>query len=392
MSLGHGAKIVTDSLAFMFDMANKKSWKGKPVENLVAAGQRTCSSGLARMSAHVQSYSYQAGVSYGKRKDVIKGTITPTTSNPYADYGFQVSRSGGSQVGDVYWISFEYINVKGGSDPSGVSTYANGYKNPSSASAGTLSDVSITELPDGWKRWSGKVTITAAGNTWWRFGQNSNSQEVEFYLDNFQIIYSNVDAPFVDGTRSNTEAIKDLTGNATITASSPSYTPEGQFTFNAGTQRLDISNSIPINNNFSWSAWVRSNNIAQTQNIVSMNGPYFMRISNSRVRFNILPSSGWLFQNGTTVLSSDTWYHFCMVWNGEANTWSGYINGTQEFSVSRSGTVNYGSLYGYVGYTPQGGEQSYFNGDIPVLYCHNKALTDQEVKQNFEAHRARYGI
>jgi len=209
---------------------------------------------------------------------------------------------------------------------------------------------------------------------------------------NFQIEHGNIVTPFVNGTRSNTEALLDWTSNATITATSPTYNSDNTFTFNSGTERLDISNSIPISNNFSWTAWIRSNNIAQTQNIVSMNGPYFMRLSGSKVRFNILTSGGWLFQNGTTVLSSNTWYNLCMVWNGDANTWTGYINGKQEFSVSKSGTVNYGSLYGYVGYTPQGGEQSYFNGDIPVLYCHNKALTAQEVQQNFNALRGRYGI
>jgi hypothetical protein len=175
---------------------------------------------------------------------------------------------------------------------------------------------------------------------------------------------------------------------------SPIYNNNGTFSFNGGTDRIDLAASIgPMVNNFTISAWMNSTNIAATQNILSMNGPYFMRIDGSKVRFNVLTDS-WLFQNGTTTLSSNIWYFLTMVWNGTAGTWTGYINDTQEFSVSKSGSINaaYSNFYGYVGYTPQGGEQSNFFGQIPVVYYYNRALSALEVSQNFNALRGRYGI
>lgn len=388
MSLGHGAKIVTDSLAFMFDTANSKSWKGKPVTNLVPAGQRTCSLGLSRMSAHVQSYTYESGVSYGRRKDVIKATITPTTTNPYADYGFQVSRSGGSQVGDIYWVSFEYINVKGGSDPSGVSTYANGYKNPSSASAGTLSDVSITELSDGWKRWSGKVTITIAGNTWWRFGQSSNSQDVEFYLDNFQIIHSDVYAPFVDGTRSNTEALLDISSaKRTITTPSFNYNANGDFSF-SGDDILytGLFSGRSTSSAFTVEAWIKSDITSGARMWVDVGG------NGSSQRFYsslIHPQAGnpmGIQGNGwsTSVPYDTNWHHQTIVMDG--STAKGYCDGelvhTKGYtSYNLPGSITIGGRSGY-----------YWDGNISIVKIYEKALTEQEIKQNFEAHRARYGI
>jgi hypothetical protein len=199
---------------------------------------------------------------------------------------------------------------------------------------------------------------------------------------------------FVDGTRSTTQSLLDLTSKTIITMTSPIYNNDGTFSFNGGTDSIALAASIgPMGNNFTISAWMNSTNIAATQNILSMNGPYFMRIDGSRVRFNVLTDS-WLFQNGTTTLLSNTWYFLTMVWNGTAGTWTGYINDTQEFSVSKSGSINaaYSNFYGYVGYTPQGGEQSNFFGQIPVVYYYNRALSALEVSQNFNAIRGRYGV
>jgi hypothetical protein len=103
-------------------------------------------------------------------------------------------------------------------------------------------------------------------------------------------------------------------------------------------------------------------------------------------------TDSWLFQAGTTTLLSNTWYFLTMVWNGTAGTWTGYINGTQEFSTAKSGSVSATNFYGYVGYTPQAGEQSNFQGQIATVYYYNRALTAAEVIQNFNAKRGRYGI
>jgi hypothetical protein len=123
-----------------------------------------------------------------------------------------------------------------------------------------------------------------------------------------------------------------------------------------------------------------------------MNGPYFMRILGSKVRFNVLAGGVWLFQNGTTTLSSNTWYNLAMVYNYDTSLWIGYINGEQEFSVAKSGLLGYATFYGYIGYTPEGGEQSNFFGNISAINYYNRALSAAEILQNFNALRGRYGI
>lgn len=386
MSLGHGPKIVTKGLAFAYDMGPNpgvnKSWKGQPVTNVVT------------------NTNLNTGWSQGYNTDIVFNDYPPPNGINSQVVSFRDADGNGSG----YWYSYGDYAPQSPSTTYAVSVYAR------TVGSGTFSIRPYTANNSETGRQNLNILTVPNDGKWHRLEfdifttpSNTQSDSLSFSFTSItankrcwlcapQMTATSYHVPFVAGTRSNTQALLDWTGNATITATSPTYNSDGSFTFNGGTERLDISNSIPISNNFSWSAWIRSNNISQTQNIVSMNGPYFMRISNSRVRFNILTSDGWLFQNGTTALSSDTWYNLCMVWNGAANTWTGYINGDQEFSVSKSGTVTYSSLYGYVGYTPQGGEQSYFNGDIPVLYCHAKALSAAEVQQNFQALRGRYGI
>jgi hypothetical protein len=163
----------------------------------------------------------------------------------------------------------------------------------------------------------------------------------------------------------------------------------GSFVFDGIDDRIDCNNP-GLAQRITISSWVKCTNVAASNNIVSKNGPYFMRIVGSVVRFNILTSVGsWLFQNGTTTLSNNVWYNLVMVYDGAF--FKGYINSNPEFSVSKTGDVQSNAAL-YIGFTPQGGENAGFNGSIAQVSIYHKALTDNEIKQNFEALRGRYGI
>jgi hypothetical protein len=145
--------------------------------------------------------------------------------------------------------------------------------------------------------------------------------------------------------------------------------------------RISISTAPPVTNRFTISAWVYSNNIANSQNVVSRNGPYFMRIVSSKVRFNVLAGGTWLFQGGSTVLSSNSWYHLSMTYDG--SNFKGYINGQNEFSTPKTGTViSAGSLY--FGHTLSGGEDSPMDGKISDVRIYDKALSAEEVSISYK--------
>jgi len=108
---GYGKIAGTDALVFAYDTGDAvNSYKGEPTENLAPAGGRTGTSALPRQSYHVLPWIYSLETNVNGRADVIRMYIDPPgdTSQPYTDFGFQASKPGGSVVGDVYTISFDY--------------------------------------------------------------------------------------------------------------------------------------------------------------------------------------------------------------------------------------------------------------------------------------------
>lgn len=88
----------------------------------------------------------------------------------------------------------------------------------------------------------------------------------------------------------------------------------------------------------------------------------------------------------------NTWYNLVGVWSAgnRVNFYSNgvLVNGTRGGSARSS--VMTGNTNILIG--SRGGNQSQFEGNIPQAKIYNRALTAQEVQQNFNALRGRYGI
>jgi hypothetical protein len=73
-----------------------------------------------------------------------------------------------------------------------------------------------------------------------------------------------------------------------------------------------------------------------------------------------------------------------------------YVNGESEGGdhTTFSWSANYSALKTrYIGrYEYNGGYSRYFTGEIPVAKYYNKALSAQEVQQNFKAYKNRFNI
>jgi hypothetical protein len=391
MALTHSPRIVTDGLVFAYDMGNPdKSWRGAPTVNLIT--NPFC---LNNTGPGIIFSGYEASATVVPALNDDMRSISPfwvqyvKTSSTNGRVWFLGGGAGSFLTGTDYTYSvYVYTSdtrVTGFTLGSDNGTVSNTTQVLSSWSASDIGKV---------KRISAVFRSLAGSNSQGCRITASNPIGTTFYMSAYQCEQQSIATPPVVGTRSNTQAIVDLTRNSTVTATSLTYASDGTFNFNGGTDSLFIPGTIgPITNySFSMCAWINSTNIAATQNVLSMNGPYFMRIFSSRVRFNVLVGGTWLFQGGNRVLNSNTWYHLCMVYNYAESTWTGYINGEQDFSVTKTGTHTYTNFYGYVGYTPQGGEQSNFLGQIPVVQYYDGALSVQEVRQNFNALRGRYGI
>jgi hypothetical protein len=417
MSAHANPDIIDDGLVFLYDTDDGKSYKGEPTENLVPVGDRTLTTVLQRQSYHYAPWTYSLETNINGRADVLKIYINPTgseSSQPYADFGFQAYKSGGSQVGDVYAVSFDYYVPKSTNTPSLLVAYANGYKSPTSASAATLGTYTTTDLGNGWVRATRITTITTAGNTHWRFGLNSNYDETEVYVDNFQVELKSHATPFVDGTRSNTQGLLDRTGNSTIDLSPASYDSNAQITFDGTDDYITIGSDSVLQDIGSFATiecWFKSSSLVGSKFAIMVGwgdgtsyysnfgiGNWFSAWSDESIYVGINSSAVvYAERDGSAKYHDGNWHHAVALMGH--NNHKIYVDGS-EVSVSfayGSNSVSTSKLFGfssgtevYIGLRPYG--NGHFQGDLPVVKIYNRLLSDDEILQNFNATKSRFGL
>ena len=118
-----------------------------------------------------------------------------------------------------------------------------------------------------------------------------------------------------------------------------------------------------------------------------------IRFANGGLEYQLRP--GHHYANGTTNLSTNTWYHGAIT-GDRSDTWAKiYINGAEETLEQGDGELyNVGNMdntadlwigrYYSAGYT--------MNGSVANVCIYDRELSSTEVSQNFNAHRGRFGI
>jgi hypothetical protein len=155
------------------------------------------------------------------------------------------------------------------------------------------------------------------------------------------------------------------------------------------------SPSLKVSGPFTVEAWVnyrwtRSYSgdviVAKGQDV---EGPldWAMSVSeNSRLRPHVHAGSSWFYFDCNTVLSTNTWYHVAMVYNG--SNLLGYVNGALDGTQPLSGAVQMTDYPFRIGaYAPVNGTSSkaFFPGQIDEVSLYNRALTAAEVQAIYNA-------
>ena len=157
-------------------------------------------------------------------------------------------------------------------------------------------------------------------------------------------------------------------------------------------------NTLVNTTRFTIGAWMKrnlSNSLVVVDQVESLsNDVSFELWSDGNAYFEVgNGSNSYGYINNT----STNWQYLMMVFDGSlvgnSNRLKGYINGMQQTLVfngsipSTTGTVNTNLNIG--SYPPN---NNYSNGNISQVLLYNRALTAQEISQNFNATRARFGI
>jgi hypothetical protein len=196
----------------------------------------------------------------------------------------------------------------------------------------------------------------------------------------------------------------DLTGNGnngTLT-NGPVYNSSngGTMSFDGVNDYVQISQTNDFKfgtGDFCYDLWFNANDIS------NVNGGFWDRILfmgynvwNNSFSIDVSPSGCRVRLNDaiitTSVIQKNTWFNLLFQRNN--GVMYAFINGVldkqKNSSYNMDNAANYDLSIGFAGNITSNG--SYFNGDIPVVKVYNKSLTEQEVLQNYNATKGRFGL
>lgn len=399
MALGHSPSIATNGLVLAYDMSNPgRSWKGAPTTNLVPNPYADWNG-----SNFVLSYNYDGsgGAAYNYVTNVpnpigspgVMQYTTGTTGYKYWAIQSTIATTG------THTFSY-YARLVGG--PSATSNLNNVQlwrsNGVDQAVTGDWNPTYTTE----WVRYSTTGPCTA-GTALDYFPIHNSSITGGYTIQycGFQLEFGTYATPFVNGTRSTTQALLDPTGQDIITATSLTYLSDGSFSFNGSNNYLTVSTfaSKPTSA-ITCEAWIKPTKPTITGTIrggaiSSTNSMYLGIIDSSDGGATF--SLHWANQTNLSRVSSfngnvpnNAWSHIVGTYDG--TIMRAYLNGVQIYAEAQTGTIPDAT---YVLGTYGGGLQDgvhNFNGVLPLSRIYDRALTAAEVAQNFNATRGRYGI
>ena len=145
----------------------------------------------------------------------------------------------------------------------------------------------------------------------------------------------------------------------------------------------------PATNPISYTVWIKAHTNSGSKMFLvqgNWNGNFraYFGVTGGKWGMGI-QSSGWGDQGGDTV-TTNTWHHMCMVFDGSACKW--YRNGNLMFSKSyTSYTFNQNLIIGEDNYDST---NRFWDGEIAQVLVNNKALTAAEVLSNYNTTKSRF--
>jgi hypothetical protein len=394
MGLAHSPRIVTDNLVFYYDMGNiQKSWRGRPASNLVSVSNSN-NAPAARSSGTTVSTNQIA-----MPKEVLKYSGTKIFADVSSNTSsFWVAYTSGPSVtqGEQYTISWYVypINITsvvfnwGGAHQGTSSSFTVNLSNGEVSNLSIISGetYSVSKEDGGWWRLACTTTMSNGTNCYPQLNCGAGSVAI----CGVQFESGNILSRYLIGTRSNTQAILDLIGNTTVTATSLTYNSDGTFGFNGTDNSISLGNTT-ITQFPHDSAW----SIQMLVNIKSFTNTFpGILIKGSSAGSGVL----LFFGSGGGLL----WKHN----NSQGTVVNFTFNQPFMLTVTHNGSgsikVYKNDLYSAAGVSMVSTETSsglllgrgdqFGNSDIYAFFKYSKELSAQEVAQNFQALRGRYGL
>ncbi len=328
--------------------------------------------------------------------------------------------SGSSASGGTLTFASGSYNNKGGWDLyktySGLTAGVN-YTWSALVKSGTASNLIVTmNNTSAWNTGPGEVFAGFSSTEWRRIYITGTTNTGSFNIhlgasfnNDLQNIVQTGGTIFIQDvslrlTNSQT-TISDVTGNNSAIAGNLVYNSDGTFQFSyANPSYIQIPNSFLNKTEGTMNFWVyptrynggngyfvnREDSTANATDWFWI-GPYsdsfYFRLGNG----SDCCSNDLSFGSVSSVIPLNTWTNMCFTWkiNGTSAI---YKNGALYTSRSIGNIPNTNpASNGRIG-LGHGNADDYFNGIMPIVSIYNRQLSANEINQNFNAQRGRYGI
>ena len=391
-----GPNIVKDSLVFGYDTAygiadndtNTRFYKGKPTTNLA-------SSSLANW-----------GIETGAEKNA--------TGNYYKG---QPTYNCRSKVGQVWVAIYETIsNLRTTAGSSGTVTMSlwvrNNFNVEFDCSAYMGHDFSSTRTIAAnadWQRIQWTVNQSSMNNDYVEFRPYTNNANI--YLEcTMPQVEVNVGTanPWVDGTRSSTDGLKDFKKLIDVDLNNASFDSTGQPITDGTDDKIVIDGSgslnFGVNDRFTIETVVKLLAIPTSGNTSAICCKstcvgidwYYPSATGLKFRYGIRNSTNGQQTSESSVVSLNKWYHVVFTYEPDSSTGMKlYVNGEHQSSRSNSGFsefANSGKDF-YIGSNAAlGGGPTKSSIQSAIVKMYNKTLSANEIKQNLTAYKNRFNI
>ena len=409
MSIGLNNSIVSNGLVFYFDEKNRfRSYLGSPTTNLFLSPNNFTdanwtNSGLVITRLPDDSSSFVDPSGYASQGDQAIYTVaeTATTVQHYLAQTFALT-NGQTYTISVYAKAAERSTIWLSLQGQGVSIF--NVANGTVTQQGAASSCNMTDLGNGWYRCSATIVSNATSSRLVYVGVNNAATYLGVanngvYLSRAMFQVGTLTQYTGATARTNLTNCYDLITGSALTANNTTFSETGVTFTGANNCAIDTTFNT-YGNNLTLEAWAMRTSVNSVVDIMVGRGlPYIGLNTINQVFFASYVNSNNAVVVDPTPISSNVYHHAVATQSYDVTsnltTITLYIDGvpvnSQRFvgsftNASGAFTTAIGAFY-----TGAGSTDNYnFAGKISNVKIYNRALTRDEVYQNYLAHKKAY--
>jgi hypothetical protein len=388
-----GPNLTNDDLVFGYDTgygvantaAPTRFYQGKPTANMLTSGDNFGNWNKTQNSGNPPTIT--SGVAPGPFVGTLADRMSIPTGGSYPRIWQNYTPASTATHTFSVWLKAE---------SSGQGVFVGAFRN----SPWSLPSSTSFTITDEWVNYSFAINPQDTTSMQLYIGSHDSHKGKEFLIYGAQLQTGSDKSPFVDGTRSSTNSLIDLTKSTDLTLSAISFDSTGQPTFDGTDDEINLDSQasvFPVGGNITIESVVKWDDLTPNGVIVSYGGNQtnsgllFQNEFSAGLELSMFDGNGnsgrakILTANSTQYL--DKYIH--MVGTYDGSTILLYINGSQV------ATASYTHGYPSQSYFRIGNEynRSYFaNIDLNVLKIYQRTLTANEIKSNFNAYKNRFNI